>query len=196
MRLQLIVLETAEALGDPRDAPESWTSGKLWGPGACVRAKSLQSYPTLCNSMDCSPPGSSVHGFLQTRIQERVAMPSSRGSSLPRDRTWVSCTAGRFFTNWATREVPESRYWCLNCQMIFSPHNLRDLFNPSAIFQAYFWLWLTSPLCNSFFPGSSSTVLSFDQAAQLHLFKHAPALDHICCPQMAPRTLHPSPLIG
>ena len=41
--------------------------------------------PTLCNPMDCSPPGSSVHGILQTRILEWVAMPSSRGSSQPKD---------------------------------------------------------------------------------------------------------------
>ena len=44
-------------------------------------AKSLQSCPTLCNPMDCSPPGSSVHGILQARILERVAMPSSRGKN-------------------------------------------------------------------------------------------------------------------
>ena len=44
------------------------------------------------------PPGSSVHGILQARILEWVAMPSSRGSFQPRDRTWVSCIAGRFFT--------------------------------------------------------------------------------------------------
>ena len=195
MRLWFIVLETAEALGDPRGAPESWISGKLWGPDACVHAKSLQSCLTLCDSTDCSPTGSSVCGFLQARIPERVAMPSSRGSSRPRDRNRVSCTAGRFFTNWATREVPESWYWWLNLQMIFSPRNLEGLFNPSAVFQAYFRLWFASPLCKSF-RGSAFTVLSFDQAAQLHLFKRAPALDHICCPQMAPRTLHPSPLIG
>ena len=53
--------------------------------------------------MDCSPPDSSVHGILQTRILEWVAISSSRGSSWPRDRTWVSC---RFFTIWATREAP------------------------------------------------------------------------------------------
>ena len=44
----------------------------------------------LCDPMDCSPPGSSVHGILQARILEWVAMPSSRGSSRPRDWTWVS----------------------------------------------------------------------------------------------------------
>ena len=44
-------------------------------------------YPTLWDPMDCSPPGSSVYGLLQARILEWVAMPSSRGSSRPRDRT-------------------------------------------------------------------------------------------------------------
>ena len=68
---------------------------------AHVPAQSLQSYPTLYNPLDCNPPGSSVHGILQARIWEWVAMPSSRGSSWPRDRTqvsWVSCIAGKFFT--------------------------------------------------------------------------------------------------
>ena len=48
--------------------------------------------------MDCSPPGSSVHGILQARTLEWVAMPSSRGSFQPRDWTCTSCVAGRFFT--------------------------------------------------------------------------------------------------
>ena len=56
-----------------------------------VRAKSLQSCPTLCDPMDCSPAGSSVHGILQARILEWVAMPFSRGSFQPRDRIQVSC---------------------------------------------------------------------------------------------------------
>ena len=64
-----------------------------------------QSCPTLCDSMDCSPPGFSVHGILQARILEWVAMPSSRESSWPKDRTEVSCIAGGFFTNWAIREA-------------------------------------------------------------------------------------------
>ena len=55
--------------------------------------------------MDCSPPGSSVHGFSQARILQWVAISFSRGSSQPRDRTWVSHTAGRHFTFWATREA-------------------------------------------------------------------------------------------
>ena len=51
---------------------------------------------TLCDPMVCSPPGSSVRGILQARILEWVAIPFSRGSSWPRDRTHVSCIAGRF----------------------------------------------------------------------------------------------------
>ena len=53
---------------------------------------------SLCSLINCSPPDSSVHGILQARILERVAISSSRGSSRPRDGTQVSCIAGRFFT--------------------------------------------------------------------------------------------------
>ena len=72
----------------------------------CYTGKVLvtQLCPTLCNPMDCSLPGSSVCGISQARILEQVAIPFSRGSSQPRDRIWVSCIAGRFFTIWATRE--------------------------------------------------------------------------------------------
>ena len=63
-----------------------------------VKVLVAQSSPTLCNPMDYSPPGSSVHGILQTRILEWVAVPFSRGFSRPRDRTQVSCIAGRFFS--------------------------------------------------------------------------------------------------
>ena len=52
---------------------------------------------TLCDPMDWSPPGSSVHGILQARILEWVAISFSRGSSWPRDRTQVSRIAGRCF---------------------------------------------------------------------------------------------------
>ena len=54
--------------------------------------------PILCNPMDCSLPDSSVHGILQARILEWVAVPFSRGSSQPRDQTQVSHIAGGFFT--------------------------------------------------------------------------------------------------
>ena len=55
--------------------------------------------------MDCSSPGSFVHGVLKARILEWVAMLSSRGSSQPRDQTQVFHIMGRFFTIWATREA-------------------------------------------------------------------------------------------
>ena len=58
-----------------------------------------QSGLTLCDPMDCSPPGSSVPGILQARILEWVTTPSSRGSPQPRDQTQVSCLAGGFFTS-------------------------------------------------------------------------------------------------
>ena len=57
-----------------------------------------QSCPTLCKPMDCRPPDSSVHGILFTRILEWVAIPFSRESSQPREKTQGSCIAGRFFT--------------------------------------------------------------------------------------------------
>ena len=61
--------------------------------------------PVLRYPMDCSLPGSSVHGIVQARILEWVAIPFSRGSSWSRDWTWIPCIAGRFFTIWATREA-------------------------------------------------------------------------------------------
>ena len=67
----------------------------------CIRAKSLQLCLTLCDPMDCSQPGSSVHGIFHARILEWVAISYSRGFSPPRDRTRVSCVsciASRFFT--------------------------------------------------------------------------------------------------
>ena len=60
--------------------------------------KVAQVCPTLWNLMDCSPPGSSVHGILQARILEWVAIPFSRGSSPPKGGAWVSCFVGRFFS--------------------------------------------------------------------------------------------------
>ena len=58
-----------------------------------------------CDPMDCNLPGSSVHGILQARTLKWVAISFSKQFSWPRDWTRVSCTAGRFFTNWARREA-------------------------------------------------------------------------------------------
>ena len=73
----------------------------------CVLWLVTQLCPTLCNPLDCSLPGSSVHGILQARILEWVAVPASRGSFQPKVRTQISCITGRFITTWATRETQE-----------------------------------------------------------------------------------------
>ena len=70
-----------------------------------LSARSLQPCPTLCDSMDCSPPGSSVHGILQARILEWVAMPSSRGSSKPRDQTRTRDGTCVFYVSCIGRQV-------------------------------------------------------------------------------------------
>ena len=76
--------------------------------------------------MDCSPPGSSVHGILQARILEWVAISFFRGSSQPRDRTWVSCTAGRCFILWATRVRTSSNFILLHVFFQLSQHHLKS----------------------------------------------------------------------
>ena len=68
----------------------------------CVCVCVTHACPALHHLMDCSPPGSSLHGILQARILECVAIPFSRGSSQLRDWTLISCIAGGFFTIWAT----------------------------------------------------------------------------------------------
>ena len=74
--------------------------------GMCMCVLLAQWCPTLCDPMDCSPPGSSVHEISQARILEWAAIPFSRGSSRPRDQTQVSWIAGRFFTVRDTRKAP------------------------------------------------------------------------------------------
>ena len=75
------------------------------------KVKVAQSCPTLCNPMDYT-----VHGILQARILEWVAILFSRGSSQPKDWTQVSHTAGGFLTSWATREAQNLQRWVLNDQ--------------------------------------------------------------------------------
>ena len=64
-----------------------------------------QSRPALCNTMDCSLPVSSLHGILQARILEWVAISSSRGSSPPRDPTRISCIGRQILYCWTVREA-------------------------------------------------------------------------------------------
>ena len=93
---------------------------------AAAAAKSLQSCPTLCDPMDCSPPDPSVHGILQVRILEWVAIFFFRGSSQPRDQTQVSHIAGRLYrlshqcgintseNSFFTEALPVRIYKCLH----------------------------------------------------------------------------------
>ena len=76
-----------------------------WFSYVCVVVLVTQLCPTLCDPMDCNPPGSLVQGTFWARILEWVVIPFSRGSSQSRDWTQVSCIAGRFFTVGATREA-------------------------------------------------------------------------------------------
>ena len=87
----------------------------------CMCIKSLQSFLTLCNPMDCGPPGSSVCGILQARILEWVAISSSRGSSQLGDQTcipYVSCIGRRVIYHSLHLGSPEDTallYYCTLC---------------------------------------------------------------------------------
>ena len=81
------------ALSEKAENPK-WATGTVSKDGGLVS----KSCPTLCDPMDCSPPGSSVHGTSQARLLEWVAISFSSGSSQPRNRTHISCIAGGFFT--------------------------------------------------------------------------------------------------
>ena len=85
-----------------------------------VKVLAAQLCPTVCDSMDCNTPGSSVHGILQERILEWITIPFSRGSCRLRDQAWVFCIAGGFFTICATREAPKS--WCMLLISILDAH--------------------------------------------------------------------------
>ena len=87
------------------DLTEGENIKKRWQEYTESESEVAQSCPTLCDPMDCSLPGFSVHGVFQARVLEWVAIAFSRGSSQPRDRTWVSRIVGRCFTLWATREA-------------------------------------------------------------------------------------------
>ena len=75
------------------DTESDWGTFPLPSIGKQVKVKVTPLCPTLCDPMDCNPPGSSVHGILQSRILESVDIPFSRGSSWPRDWTRVSCVS-------------------------------------------------------------------------------------------------------
>ena len=83
----------------------SWSNREMTPWSEVKWSGVAQSCPTLCNPMDCSPAGSSIHGIFQARVLDWVAISFPRGTSWPRDQTLVSRIAGRRFTVWATREA-------------------------------------------------------------------------------------------
>ena len=109
-----INLNLLPAIWDARPWESAVCSSRIFIPAVtadsyCNQSSLLMSVPQSCPAPwdpgFCSPPGSSVHGILQARTLEWVAMPSSRGSSWPRDGTQVSHIAGGFFTLWATKPL-------------------------------------------------------------------------------------------
>ena len=97
------------------------------------------SCPTLCDPVDCSPPGSSVRGILQARRLEWVVRPSSRGSSQARGQTQVSPTVGGFFTLWSTRGVAQ-RDW---------DAQINEAVLRSPLWCQHQWSLLSVPVCNN-----------------------------------------------
>ena len=83
----------------PKAGLEAFTKAILKSGNVYLYVLVAQLSLTLCDPMDCSPPDSSVHGILQARILEKVAIPFSRGSSQARDRTHISFIVGVFLNN-------------------------------------------------------------------------------------------------
>ena len=139
-----------------------------------VKALVAQSCPTFCDPMDYSLLGSSVHGILQARIREWVAIPFSRWSSQPRDQTWVSCIADRFCTIWTTREAQQDR---MKGTGLFG-----DIFK---IFALGLWI-ISEQICWSF----SGLPVATAQGSQL------PASEHITLWVLYPRIWRERDLYG
>ena len=104
--------------------------------------------------MDCNLPGSSVHGILQARILDWAATPFLRGSSWPRDRTWVTCIVGRFFTIWANRATwhPPPLKRLLREPEVLSP---REGLGLGKVILSYWMLTSQVPLSRNSFVGDS-----------------------------------------
>ena len=108
-------------------------------PKLSWRAEAAQSCLALCDPMDCSPPGSSLHGIFQAWILEWVAISFSRGSSPPRDHTRVSSIVGRRFTVWATREALSLPEECHSSGGFGGPQTHTHTLSPAA--QPHPWVW-------------------------------------------------------
>ena len=123
----------------------------------------VQSRPILCDPIDCSPPGSSVHGILQARILEWVAIPFFQGSSRPRKWAHVSCIAGSFFTVWATRDLLafflrcNSNYMCISS--VWNIWQMTKIFSSKPTPSMSLWNYLSPVTRSSSVQVSPPTVL-------------------------------------
>ena len=109
-----------------------------------VKVLLTQLYLTLCDSIDCIPPGSSFHGILQARTVEWVTISSSKGSSGPRDGTQVSRIVGRFFTAWASREDQIRGGWVKQLLHWSSAFDKESFKRSQKSLNFLFFLWLES----------------------------------------------------
>ena len=141
----------------------------VWGDGKGAQLQGVQCLvaplcPTLCNPMDCSPPGSSVHLDSPGKNTGVGCHASSRGSSQPRDGTRVSCIAGRFFTIWATRDTLKGK-----SKIKYMKEEKRTTSDQQDFIDVSIWNksiglvlklkldgsyrhWVRNPFCLSFFP--------------------------------------------
>ena len=118
-----ILTQSVSQSGDKRDYEYGntlWTVKSYESWWDCLKVLAAQLCLTFCDPMDCSPPGSSVHGILLARILEWVAISFSRVSSRPWDRTRLSHIAGRLFTDWATREAQFCCFTSFLCSQVAS----------------------------------------------------------------------------
>ena len=96
----------------------------------CARALVAQLCLTFCNPLDCRLPSSSVHGILQARMLEWIAIPFSRASSWPRDGTQVSCITSKLFSVWGStiEEIKTKCYWAPKSSWVKLPSQRRAQF--------------------------------------------------------------------
>ena len=152
---------------------------------------SLSHVQLFCDPMDCSPPGTSVHGISQASILGWVAISFSKGSSWPGDWTWISCIAGRFFTKWVTREAAKGlqlnlngAQWllreksmkgnCAVCRLVITPNS--RIVSDLSCQEACCWLcWVPHKLMRAGLKGDNNHwVFGAENATLIHMFQKCP----------------------
>ena len=131
-----LVMTVSEKSLQQRGTPRTWTFCISEHLNICARAKSPQSSLTLCDPMDCRPPGSSVHGILQARILEWVAVPSSRG--LPNPGIKPSSLYSCFTTSTTWEALKHASYFKIKCPKYLGKTGRREK-QPRFIRMDLFW---------------------------------------------------------